>query len=181
MASNSVFIAILSLIPKIQSQSNGPPVCITQLAQLNRACAFLPYTPPDAPPSPPDDDGDDDHGRMDNVTNQSLVDDGDDDHGRMDNVTNHHRHRHDDDDGDDHHRHHHHHHHHHHRHRHSQGRRASDAEDDCCTMLNEVDAVCVCSLLLRLPLFLSKPEHNYSVIVNDECEVTFECRGIFGD
>ncbi|XP_058197467.1 ARS-binding factor 1-like isoform X3 [Rhododendron vialii] len=157
---SAVFIAILSLIPKIQSQSNGPPVCITQLAQLNRACAFLPYTPPDAPPSPPDDDGDDDHGRMDNVTNQSLVDD---------------------DDGDDHHRHHHHHHHHHHRHRHSQGRRASDAEDDCCTMLNEVDAVCVCSLLLRLPLFLSKPEHNYSVIVNDECEVTFECRGIFGD
>lgn len=153
---SAVFIAILLLIPKIQSQSNVPPVCITQFAQLNRACAFLPYTPP----SPPDDDGDDDHGRMDNVTNQSLVDD---------------------DDGDDHHNHHRHRHHHHHRHRHSQGHRASDAEDDCCTMLNEVDDVCVCSLLLRLPLFLSKPEHDYTVIVNDECEVTFECQGIFGD
>ncbi|KAF7120398.1 hypothetical protein RHSIM_Rhsim13G0023200 [Rhododendron simsii] len=26
-------------------------------------------------------------------------------------------------------------------------------------------------LLLRLPLFLSKPEHDYTVIVNDECEL----------
>lgn len=178
----AVFVAILLLIPKIQSQSDVPPLCITQFALVNHACAFLPYTPPDdddddtppsppddddsTPPSPPDDDGDGggggggDQGRIDNGNkyNQSLVDD---------------------DSGDDHHNHHHHHR--HHRHRHRQGHSASDVEDECCRWLKEVDDECVCGLLLRLPPYLSKPEHDYTVIVNDDCEVTFECPGKFGE
>ncbi|XP_058197465.1 uncharacterized protein LOC131313266 isoform X1 [Rhododendron vialii] len=176
----AVFAAILLLIPKIQSQSDVPPLCITQFALVNHACAFLPYTPPDdddTPPSPPDDD---------DSTPPSPPDDdsdggggGGDDQGRFDNGNNYNQSLVDDDSGDDHHNHHHHHR--HHRHRHRQGHSASDVEDECCRWLKEVDDECVCGLLLRLPPYLSKLEHDYTVIVNDDCEVTFECPGKYGE
>lgn len=159
---------ILLLIPKIQSQSNDddddpPPLCITQLALVNSACAFLHTRHDDddgdsSPPSPPNDDNDnggDDPGRVDNGDGQSLVDANDGDDRR-------------------------HHHHHHHRRRNRQGRGNSDREQDCCRWLKEVDDECVCALLLRLPPFLTKLEHEYTVEVNDQCNVTYECEGLSG-
>lgn len=51
-------------------------------------------------------------------------------------------------------------------------------EEDCCRWLKEVDAVCVCDVLLRLPTFLVKPRHAYSLAIGDECNVTYNCGGM---
>ncbi|KAJ8748387.1 hypothetical protein K2173_003024 [Erythroxylum novogranatense] len=196
------------------------PLCVSQFALVNYACAALPYTPlpPPAPPAPPAPEPDR-HGHS---------------HGH------HHRRRH---------RHHHHqshsqknccrwlkelddessvpqrplclsqlalvnyacgklpitpvgpppppftillpddhqHRHHHHRHRHGyrhvpkQGQvqygNGTPAEENCCRWLNDVDDECVCDLLLHLPSFLARPLHEYTVIVDNACNVTFSCGG----
>ncbi|KAL6505120.1 hypothetical protein OROGR_024937 [Orobanche gracilis] len=49
------------------------------------------------------------------------------------------------------------------------------AQEDCCRWLKEVDDVCVCELLVHLPTFLTRPAHNYTVVVDEACEVTFRC------
>ncbi|GMH31002.1 hypothetical protein Nepgr_032845 [Nepenthes gracilis] len=55
--------------------------------------------------------------------------------------------------------------------------RETQQQQECCHWLHEVDAACVCELLVRLPVFLSKPLHNYTVVVDEKCSVTFECGG----
>ncbi|KAL5735501.1 hypothetical protein ACOSP7_029974 [Xanthoceras sorbifolium] len=78
-----------------------------------------------------------------------------------------------DDDYDSSHRHGHGHGHRHHR----DGRQPTPEEDNCCRWLKEVDNECVCELLVRLPVFLSKPVHEYTVAVDDSCNVSFTCGG----
>ncbi|CAH9111539.1 unnamed protein product [Cuscuta epithymum] len=60
--------------------------------------------------------------------------------------------------------------HHHHRHH-----TDNPEEEICCRWLREVDDECVCQLLAQLPAFLSKPVHQYSVIVGDTCNENFQC------
>ncbi|CAA0832091.1 Tetratricopeptide repeat (TPR)-like superfamily protein [Striga hermonthica] len=48
-------------------------------------------------------------------------------------------------------------------------------EEKCCRWLKEVDDTCVCGLLVPLPAFMSRPAHNYTVVVEGVCEVTFRC------
>ncbi|CAN0890157.1 hypothetical protein LINGRAHAP2_LOCUS16288 [Linum grandiflorum] len=54
---------------------------------------------------------------------------------------------------------------------------ASPAEENCCRWLKEMDSECVCDVLVRLPPFLAKPSHVYSVHVYDGCIITFSCSG----
>lgn len=67
------------------------------------------------------------------------------------------------------------------RHRHSHHRHepassgGSPVEETCCRWLKEIDSVCVCELLVYLPSFLTRPVHNYTVAVEDLCEVNFQC------
>ncbi|EXB39346.1 hypothetical protein L484_025041 [Morus notabilis] len=63
------------------------------------------------------------------------------------------------------------HHRHHHRHQ------GTQEEDDCCRWLYEIDTDCVCEMLVHLPDFLSRPVHEYSLIVGDTCNVTYSCGG----
>ncbi|XP_044964587.1 probable pectinesterase 66 isoform X2 [Hordeum vulgare subsp. vulgare] len=48
---------------------------------------------------------------------------------------------------------------------------------DCCRWLKEVEPGCVCEALLRLPMFLVKPQHKYTIRVGKSCEVTYRCGG----
>lgn len=68
----------------------------------------------------------------------------------------------------------HHRHDHRHRHREHQG---TPQEENCCRWLNDVDDACVCELLVRLPPFLSRPVHQYTITVHDTCTVTYNCGG----
>ncbi|KAL9239220.1 hypothetical protein vseg_013560 [Gypsophila vaccaria] len=61
----------------------------------------------------------------------------------------------------------------HRRHRHSSS--PNHAVDECCRWLKALDAQCVCDLLVRLPVFLAKPVHAYTVDVNSNCNVTYRC------
>lgn len=63
------------------------------------------------------------------------------------------------------------------RHRRHRGRHhhESPVQQDCCRWLKEVDDECVCDLLVHLPPFLSRPLHQYTVMVDDTCSVTFQC------
>ncbi|KAL0370540.1 UNVERIFIED_CONTAM: hypothetical protein Sangu_0372100 [Sesamum angustifolium] len=107
------------------------PLCASQIALANRACAALPYTPlpPPAPPGPraPDGPGSGHCRRRE------------------------------------------------HEHGHRHWRRETVREEECCRWLKEVDNACVCDVLLHLPSFLTRPVHNYVVIVDDTCDVKFEC------
>lgn len=58
---------------------------------------------------------------------------------------------------------------HHHRHR------DNPEEEICCRWLREVDDECVCQLLAQLPAFLSRPVHQYSVMVGETCYESFQC------
>ncbi|CAL5437020.1 hypothetical protein CsSME_00047170 [Camellia sinensis var. sinensis] len=64
-----------------------------------------------------------------------------------------------------------------HGHRHRHRHRESPIEHDCCRWLKEVDTACVCELLIRLPTFLSRPVHEYTVEVDETCSVTYACGG----
>ncbi|KAI7984106.1 hypothetical protein LOK49_LG15G00431 [Camellia lanceoleosa] len=139
-----------------------PPLCITQFALVNRACAMLPHMslPPPSPPSSP-----------------PLLDDDGQNHG------NRHRHgperEHRQEHGHDHgHRHEHGHRHgHRHAHMHEYRYQESPVQQDCCHWVKEVDAECVCGVLDQLPPSLTRPVHNYTVIVTESCSVTYECGG----
>ncbi|XP_019444499.1 PREDICTED: pheromone-processing carboxypeptidase KEX1-like [Lupinus angustifolius] len=164
----------LALVPKMESQNMNSsavspitqrPLCASQFALANYACVKLPFSPgsppeppPDSPPSPDDDGGDDnDDGGGDN-------DDGGDDN----------------DDDDDHHHHHdrrRHGHGHGHRHGHRHRNRKGPEEEECCRWAKEVDSQCVCELLVRLPPFLMRPVHQYSLDIGDDCHITYSCGG----
>ncbi|XP_074266879.1 uncharacterized protein LOC141590170 [Silene latifolia] len=63
----------------------------------------------------------------------------------------------------------------HHRHRHT---RSPDPQvDECCRWLKELDAQCVCDMFVRLPVFLARPIHAYTVNVNSNCSVSYRCPG----
>ena len=150
-------LAFSALLPKMESQirppislppRTPPPLCASQFALANYACAMLPVTPGSPPspskpqppspgPPPPDDDG------------------GDDDHKLR------HRHRHG----------------HGYRRKHRHSRPPTLQEDNCCRWAREVDSQCVCEVLIRLPPFLTKPAHQYIVKIGDSCNVTYSCGG----
>ncbi|XP_023765228.1 uncharacterized protein LOC111913756 [Lactuca sativa] len=150
------------------------PLCNFQLALANQACAYLPSWrlppsplsppspfPPVYPSSPPPPEYHrhrhrhvhshmHEHGPDEQIHNQTR--DHDRGHG--------HRRRHD---------HHHNHGHSHHRHR------MSPVEQQCCKWLAQVDDECVCELLGRLPPFLARPVHEYTVRVAGSCNTTYTC------
>lgn len=68
-----------------------------------------------------------------------------------------------------------------HRHRHGHGHRHrhhdTPTEEACCRWLKQLDSQCVCDLLVRLPNFLARPAHEYTVMVGDSCDVKFTCGG----
>ncbi|KAG5246793.1 bifunctional inhibitor/plant lipid transfer protein/seed [Salix suchowensis] len=49
--------------------------------------------------------------------------------------------------------------------------------ENCCKWLEALDTTCVCGLLHRLPMFLSKPAHEYTLHVSASCNVTYACNG----
>ncbi|CAN4091587.1 unnamed protein product [Withania somnifera] len=55
------------------------------------------------------------------------------------------------------------------------GYRETPVEENCCRWMKQVDSLCVCDLLVRLPLFLSRPVHQYTVMIDPSCNITFEC------
>ncbi|KAL2504186.1 Uncharacterized protein Adt_16246 [Abeliophyllum distichum] len=134
-----LFAVLLVLYPGTESQwvrrppplpINPHPLCASQYALVNHACATLPFTPI-PPPS---------------LLSSSPSD------GSI------HRHRH------------------RHGHRHTRGgHKEARGEHDCCRWLRELDSICVCDLLVHLPPFLSRPIHNYTIIVDESCDVTFQC------
>ncbi|XP_028788912.1 selenoprotein Pa-like [Neltuma alba] len=135
-----VGVASLALVSKMESLHIGAPaeprpLCASQFALANYACARLPFTP-GTPPSPPP-SPDDGHSHRQR-------------HG--------HRHRNGHGHG--------------HRHRHH-----TSQEEDCCRWVKEVDSQCVCEVLLRLPPFLVRPLHQYTVTVGDFCNATYSCGG----
>ncbi|KAL2323566.1 hypothetical protein Fmac_027945 [Flemingia macrophylla] len=50
-------------------------------------------------------------------------------------------------------------------------------EDDCCRWAREIDSQCVCEILVLLPPFLSRPLHQYSISIGESCNVTYTCGG----
>lgn len=138
----TVALTFLAVVPKMESQIRPPavtpitprPLCASQFALANYACARLPFSPgspPEPPPSPPSPD--DDEGHRNN------------------------------------------HHHRHHGHRHGHHHRQGPEEEECCRWAKEVDSQCVCELLVRLPPFLMRPLHQYSLLIGEDCKVTYSC------
>ncbi|KAL5561643.1 hypothetical protein UlMin_031390 [Ulmus minor] len=64
-----------------------------------------------------------------------------------------------------------------HGHRHRHHHHGTPEEEDCCRWLYEIDNDCVCDMLVRLPNFLSRPIHEYSLFVGETCNVTYTCGG----
>ncbi|KAL8513563.1 hypothetical protein ACS0TY_012870 [Phlomoides rotata] len=46
---------------------------------------------------------------------------------------------------------------------------------ECCRWMKELDSLCACGLLVHLPIFLLRPVHSYTVVVDKSCIVTFRC------
>lgn len=172
------------LVPMVPITPFAPrPLCNYQMALANQACAYLPFiqVPPPAPrapfaPPPPMSDDEDspepDHERRHRGHDEEDPDhDHDNDHeGDHDND-----HEGDDNDRDHDHKNKHkrkkHKRRHHRRHHH----RDTPVEQQCCKWLSQVDDQCVCELLVRLPPFLARPVHRYSVIVGRACNITYSC------
>ncbi|KAK7336733.1 hypothetical protein VNO77_17279 [Canavalia gladiata] len=62
-----------------------------------------------------------------------------------------------------------------HRHRHKHRHHETPDEENCCRWAKEVDNECVCELLVRLPPFLVRPLHRYTLNVGESCEITYSC------
>lgn len=177
-------LAVFTLFPLVTTVPIPPfaprPLCNFQLALANQACAYLPSSqvppPPSSPfntvrPTPPppperhlhihshshkhgDEQGHDDHG-----SNETHVPEHGHGHDRG-----HNRHeQHKRDYGHGHHKHH----------------RMSPVEQQCCKWLAQVDDECVCELLGRLPPFLARPIHEYTLRVAGSCNVTYSCGALF--
>ncbi|TYI49000.1 hypothetical protein E1A91_D12G005400v1 [Gossypium mustelinum] len=125
------YVAMPNNLTLIPEQITFPhPLCKSQIALVNFACAMVPVLPMPQPPPPPADG-------------------------------NGHRHRHRR----------------RHRHRHRHGSHETPEQRYCCEWLRQMDTLCVCEILYHLPPFLWKPNHKYTVVVDDECSVTFLCEG----
>ncbi|WOH01673.1 hypothetical protein DCAR_0521058 [Daucus carota subsp. sativus] len=150
----ALFIMLLVLSPQIECQTwrqpNTPmspfppiqptPLCASQFALANHACARLPFNPI-SPPSPH-------HHLHDSPSANSDAPES--------SPTPSHRHRHS---------------HHHH------SPPESPVVQECCRWLQQIDSGCVCDLLVRLPIFLAKPGHQYTVKVDSSCTVMYSCPG----
>ncbi|CAJ2627888.1 hypothetical protein L195_g008375 [Trifolium pratense] len=66
---------------------------------------------------------------------------------------------------------------HHHGHDHKHRHENTKEEDNCCRWAKEMDNRCVCEILLRLPPFLTRPLHQYTVVIGESCNVTYSCGG----
>ncbi|XP_047326238.1 uncharacterized protein LOC124929901 [Impatiens glandulifera] len=73
----------------------------------------------------------------------------------------------------------HHHHHDRHRHRHRHHHHETPTEQECCRWLKELDSECVCSLLVHLAPFMIRPLHEYTITVENVCNVTYYCPSVF--
>ncbi|KAL8192051.1 hypothetical protein R6Q57_028172 [Mikania cordata] len=150
------------------------PLCNFQLALANQACSYLPssQTPPPppsvyspvflTPPSspPPSQHHEQIESHRHKYAPANGVEQGHDNGQNQSHVHKHGHHRHD---------HHNHVHSHHHKHK------MSPAEQQCCKWLAQVDDECVCELLGRLPPFLVRPIHEYTVRVAGSCNTTYSC------
>lgn len=63
-----------------------------------------------------------------------------------------------------------------HGHRHSE-HIATPIKKECCRWLQEIDNDCICDMLVRLPVFLTKPIHKYTVMVDSLCNLSYTCSG----
>ncbi|KAB2003444.1 hypothetical protein ES319_D11G132200v1 [Gossypium barbadense] len=63
------------------------------------------------------------------------------------------------------------------KHRRRHGHRETEMQSYCCQWLKQVDTECVCDVLVHLPTFLSRPNHQYTVVVDDTCTVNYSCGG----
>ncbi|KAJ4727511.1 putative Tetratricopeptide repeat-like superfamily protein [Melia azedarach] len=188
----AIFVTILAVLPRMKCQLRPRPLpiplplppprplCASQFSLVNYACGMLPYSPapPVSPPPPPhhphhpppkhphhpppkhphhggddDDDGNDDSDHHDGGGDDDDNNDGNYHDELEDRIGHSYRHG--------------------HGHRH----RSTPEERNCCRWLKEVDPECVCDLLVRLPVFLARPVHAYSVIVDGACNVTYTCSG----
>ncbi|ERN12360.1 hypothetical protein AMTRI_Chr01g114750 [Amborella trichopoda] len=86
-----------------------------------------------------------------------------------------HDHDHDHDHDDHHHDHHHHHDYGHHGHHHDHGHHRRHHASSCCRWLRQIDNACVCHVLNRLPVFLSKPSSSITLTPDEYCSVTYRC------
>ncbi|CAK8571951.1 unnamed protein product [Lathyrus sativus] len=66
---------------------------------------------------------------------------------------------------------------HHHRHGHRHRHHRTSHEDNCCRWARDIDSRCVCEILVKLPLFLTRPLHEYTVVIGESCTVTYSCGG----
>nr|KYP43223.1 hypothetical protein KK1_035364 [Cajanus cajan] len=62
-----------------------------------------------------------------------------------------------------------------HRHGHKHRHHQTPDEDNCCRWAKEVDNQCVCELLARLPPFLIRPLHQYTLDIGESCHITYSC------
>ncbi|XP_038899044.1 uncharacterized protein LOC120086453 [Benincasa hispida] len=136
----------LALITDTEGQWQPPdvaprPLCASQIALANYACAMLPYSTV-LPPPPP---------------SLSLSDN----HESQGSPNQRHRHTHQ----------------HGHHHGHQQKIPLSPMEENCCKWVQQLDSECICGLLSRLPAFLERPQHNFSVTVGGSCDATYSCGG----
>uniref|UniRef100_A0A9I9DBE4 Bifunctional inhibitor/plant lipid transfer protein/seed storage helical domain-containing protein n=1 Tax=Cucumis melo TaxID=3656 RepID=A0A9I9DBE4_CUCME len=138
-------VFFLALITDTGGQWQPPavaprPLCASQIALANYACATLPYSKL-LPPPPPSSSLSSNHDSQGSPVHT-------------------------------------HHHGHHHRHHHKIP--LSPIEENCCKWVQQVDSECVCELLSRLPAFLKRPIHNFSVIIGGSlsCNATYSCGGM---
>ncbi|XP_058770860.1 uncharacterized protein LOC131644389 [Vicia villosa] len=64
-----------------------------------------------------------------------------------------------------------------HGHRHRRRHHRTSQEDNCCRWARDIDSRCVCEILVKLPLFLTRPLHEYTVVIGESCTVTYSCGG----
>ncbi|XWS31603.1 hypothetical protein CRYUN_Cryun23aG0090600 [Craigia yunnanensis] len=64
-----------------------------------------------------------------------------------------------------------------HSHRPRHGHHETPQQNYCCRWLKLVDAECVCDILVHLPAFLSRPNHQYTVVLDETCSFTYSCDG----
>ncbi|OAY49673.1 kininogen-1 [Manihot esculenta] len=195
-----LFASTLVFLPKMEAQPYTHPLCVSQFALVNSACAMLPYIPlplliPPFPPLPlaPS---------LDEVNRHGHDHSPSDNHGHDHSSSDNHGHGHEEWPGQGHgddlgheleHGHNYSHghgqgqgqgqghghgqeHRHAHRHKHKH-RHESAVKEKCCRWLNELDDECVCDLLVRLPPFLSRPLHTFNVYLDETCNVTYACEG----
>ncbi|CAL1362029.1 unnamed protein product [Linum trigynum] len=148
----AALLLVVVHVDKIDAQRRRPPLCASQFSLANYACGSLPFMqlppPSSLPPATLSMKSSSNPPPPPTSPTSSPSPPG---QGRG-------RHRH----GRGHHHHH---------------RTPSPAEQNCCRWLKELDGECVCDVLVRLPPFLAKPSHKYTLYVNGACVITYSCSG----